>query len=110
MKVRIAFVTGPDGNIDVDRVGGIEDLPDDEARRLIRNGAAVVATDQELAEWDIELQRRAAAEADGLAAVSTSATKGELADAVQAPREGHPSAGEADTPPAETAAAARRSR
>lgn len=54
MKVRIAFATGPDGQIDVGRVGTIEDLPDDEARRLIKAYIAVEATDADIADFEAQ--------------------------------------------------------
>lgn len=50
MKVRIAFVTNADGEIDTGRVGTIEDHPDEEAQQLIRAGVAVKATAEEIAD------------------------------------------------------------
>lgn len=53
MKVKIAFVTDPDtGEVDTDRIGTIEDMPDDEAKRLIREGVAVEATAKDFEEFE----------------------------------------------------------
>ncbi len=69
MKVRIAFATDADGNPDVNRIGSVEDHPDDDAKRLIKDGIAAPATDQDIADWEsTEAHRRqvAAAEAAGV--------------------------------------------
>lgn len=62
MKVRIAFATKPDGNggqvVDSDRIGAVEDHPDEDAKRLIKDGIAAAATDQDAADWDAEQERR----------------------------------------------------
>lgn len=55
MKVRIAFVTDETGGIDTDRVGAIEDIPDDEAKRLIREFVAVEATARDVEEYEARL-------------------------------------------------------
>lgn len=53
MKVRIAFVTKPGTrNLDTERIGAIEDLPDDEARQLIKDFIAVEATEQDIADFE----------------------------------------------------------
>ncbi len=63
MKVRIAFVTKPGSDeIDVDRIGAIEDHPVDDARRLIAEGIAAEPTADELDNWDADVERRLAAE------------------------------------------------
>ncbi len=99
MQVRIAFVTDADGNPDVSRIGTIEDHPDDDAKRLIREGIAGQATEQEIADFDTDRQRRRDAGAEDLsdltkaelrerlpddADVPSSATKADLVEAVQA--------------------------
>ncbi len=66
MKVRIAFVTDADGNIDVNRVGTIEDHPAEDAKRLIKEGIAAEPTAAELEDWDVEVERRLAAEGGDL--------------------------------------------
>lgn len=62
MKVRIAFATKPDGNggqvVDSDRIGAVEDHPDEDAKRLIKDGVAAAATDQDVADWEQEQKRR----------------------------------------------------
>lgn len=98
MKVRIAFVTDADGNPDVGRIGTIEDHPEEDAKQLIRAGIAGQATEQEIADFDLERQRRGDAEAGDLADltkaelrerlpddadVPSSATKADLVDAVR---------------------------
>lgn len=52
MKVRIAFATKPDGSVDVDRIGSIEDHPDGDAKELIKQGIAAEATDHDVAVWE----------------------------------------------------------
>lgn len=52
MRVRIVFVTDEAGEVDTDRVGTIEDMPDDEAKRLIREGVAVEATAKDFEEFE----------------------------------------------------------
>jgi hypothetical protein len=76
VKIRIAFVTDADGNIDTDRVGSIEDHPVDDARRLIKEGIAAEPTAAELEDWDAEVERRLAGEGEDL----HSLTKDELRD------------------------------
>src|SRR5688572_11914314 len=116
MKVRIAFATNSAGEIDVPRIGAVEDVPDDEAKRMIRDGMAAVATDVEIADYEALVARRAAideAEAastrevqavdlDGLtkdqireqypaaADLPQSATKADLIDAALSPPAGGP--------------------
>lgn len=107
MKVRIAFATKPDGNggqtIDADRIGTIEDLPDGDAKELVKQGVAAAATEQEIRDYEIDLGRRADAEPlDGLtkaelwrripdgADVDDNATKADLIAAVDAARRAIP--------------------
>jgi hypothetical protein len=81
VKLRIAFVTKPGSDeIDVERIGAIEDHPDDDANLLIRQNIAVEATEQEIAEYEALLEHRAAiarleeaAEAEPVAAVRRAA-------------------------------------
>ncbi len=71
MKIRIAFVTKPGTDeIDTDRVGTIEDHPDEDAKRLIKDGIAAKPTDAELEDWDTEVQRRLAAEGEDLSGLT----------------------------------------
>lgn len=70
MKVRIAFVTDVNGDIDVDRVGTIEDHPDEDARRLIKEGIAAEPTADELADWDALVERKLAAEEGDLSTLT----------------------------------------
>jgi len=71
MKVRIAFVTKPGTDeIDTDRVGSIEDHPDEDAKRLIKDGIAAAPTAAELEDWDAEVARRLAAEGEDLSALT----------------------------------------
>ncbi len=68
MKVRIAFVTDTDGNPDVKRIGTIEDLPDGDAKELIKQGIAAAATEADVAEWEaLEAHRKATAEPEAMA-------------------------------------------
>lgn len=109
MKVRIAFATKPDGNgghtIDTARIGAIEDLPDGDAKELIKQGVAARATDQEVRDYEIDLGRRADAEPlDGLtkaelwrripdgADVDDNATKADLIAAIDEARRTIPAA------------------
>jgi hypothetical protein len=111
MQVKIAFVTGPDGQIDVNRVGAIEDHPAADAKRLIAAGIAAEPTDQELADWDIERRRRDEGrtaelsdltKADLLAEVpdgvevSKGATKDEIVAAIVEAEHAPPAAGDAE--------------
>lgn len=75
MKVRISFVTDADGNIDTDRVGSIEDHPDEDAKRLIKDGIAAQPTAAELEDWDIEVARRLAADGGDLSAMTVKALR-----------------------------------
>lgn len=80
MKVRIGFVTDADGNPDTARIGGIEDLPDREARRLVKEGVAAVATEQDFADAEAaEAYRQAVADAESVE-VEATATPSELGD------------------------------
>lgn len=58
MKVRIAFATDANGNVDTARIGAVEDHPDEDAKRLIKDGIAAPATDQDAADWEAEQERR----------------------------------------------------
>ncbi len=74
MKVRIAFVTGPDGNIDVGRIGAIEEYADEEAKQLIREGIGAEATEEEIAAWAVEQTRRDVAKVGGPVAATVDVT------------------------------------
>lgn len=52
MKVRIAFATLPNGDVDVKRIDSIEDHPDGDAKELIKNFIAAKATEQEIRDWE----------------------------------------------------------
>ncbi len=86
MQVKIAFVTGPDGQIDANRVGTIEDYPDDDAKRLIKDGIAAEPTDQELADWEIERGRRDEARAAELSELKKADLLAEVPDGVDVPK------------------------
>lgn len=86
MQVKIAFVTGPDGQIDVNRVGTIEDHPVDDAKRLIAAGIAAEPTDQELADWDIERGRRDEARTAELSELKKADLLAEVPDGVEVPK------------------------
>lgn len=95
MKVRIAFAVDPaTGQVDQQRVGTVEDHPDAEAKRLIKEGIAARATDADVEDYEARLayQRgvaeaeRASADADKAAAEEaneTAAVGAEKADAVE---------------------------
>lgn len=86
MQVKIAFVTGPDGQIDVTRVGAIEDYPVAEAKRLIAAGIAAEPTDQELADWDVERARRDEARTTELSELKKADLLSEVPDGVEVPK------------------------
>lgn len=78
MKVRIAFATKPDGNggwtVDTDRVDSIEDHPDADAKELIKQGIAAVATDRDVSDWESsQARRKLIAEAEAATPVVTEA-------------------------------------
>lgn len=85
MKVRIAFVTDADGNIDVARVGTIEDHPTEDAKRLIKEGIAAEPTAAELEDWDAEVERRLAAEGGDLSSKTVKALRDEFPAAAAMP-------------------------
>ncbi len=86
MKVRIAFVTKPGTDeIDTDRVGTIEDHPVEDARRLIKDGIAAVPTDAELEDWDVEVERRLAAEGGDLSSKTVKQLRDEFPAAAAMP-------------------------
>lgn len=84
MRVRIVYAVAADGrNPDVDRMGTVEDLPDDEAQTMINEGCAVPADEDTAAEGGSDLSGKTKAELADLAAqrgveVPASATKAEL--------------------------------
>lgn len=86
MQVRIAFVTGPDGQIDVNRVGTIEDHPTEEAKRLIAAGIAAKPTERELADWDIERQRRDEARTAELSELTKADLLEQVPDGAEVPK------------------------
>lgn len=86
MQVKIAFVTGPDGQIDLNRIGAIEDHPTGEAKRLIAAGIAAEPTDQELADWDIERGRRDEARTVELSELTKADLLAEVPDGVEVPK------------------------
>ncbi len=86
MQVKIAFVTGPDGQIDADRVGSIEDHPTAEARRLIAAGVAAEPTEQELADWDTERARRDEARTAELSELRKADLLDQVPDGVEVPK------------------------
>ncbi len=86
MQVKIAFVTGPDGQADADRIGTIEDHPDEDAKRLIKDGIAAVPTEQELADWDIERARRDEARTAELSELKKADLLAEVPDGVELPK------------------------
>ncbi len=86
MQVKIAFVTGPDGQADANRIGTIEDHPESEARRLIKDGIAAVPTAQELADWDIEQGRRDEARTAELSDLKKAELLAEVPDGVELPK------------------------
>lgn len=93
MKLRIAFVTDPTtGEIDTKRVGGIEDVPDDEAKRMIRDGQAAIPTDDEIAAFELAQSRAAELRAAELEPL----TKSEIRDQYPAAAELPPSASKAE--------------
>ncbi len=73
MKVRIAFATLPDGTVDVDRIGSIEDHPDGDAERLIKDGIAARATEYDIADWEsTQAHRTQVAEAEVASRIESS--------------------------------------
>ncbi len=86
MQIKIAFVTGPDGQIDTNRVGTIEDHPEAEAKRLIAAGIAAEPTDQELADWDIERGRRDEARTAELSELKKADLLDQVPDGVDVPK------------------------
>lgn len=83
MRVKIAFVTGPDGQVDKGRVGKIEEWPDADAKRLIKEGIATRATDQDIEDYEARrAYERGVAEAERAAddADEAAAVEGEKAD------------------------------
>jgi hypothetical protein len=86
MKVRIAFVTKPGTEeIDTDRVGSIEDHPTEDAKRLIKEGIAAEPTAAELEDWDVEVERRLAAEGGDLSSKTVKALRDEFPAAAAMP-------------------------
>ncbi len=127
MKVRIAFATKPNGDVDVDRIGSIEDHPDLDAKRLIKDGIAAAATGQDIADWESgEAHRKQVADAEAASRVENSdlnsLTMDQLRDQYPAAAEQPASAKKADliaavedaqaadTKPDEQAAAPRKQR